>query len=72
MQNEQCGCERGGDCTKTTVCAIASVTEDLDDQVEALQADLLTLARRLVFEDTTTFSPECDEVMSRWRQAALE
>jgi hypothetical protein len=27
----QCGCERGDDCTKTTVCAIETAVEDATD-----------------------------------------
>ena len=28
----ECGCERGGDCTKTTMCAVQSALEDLQEQ----------------------------------------
>ena len=26
----ECGCERGGDCTKTTMCAVQSALEDAE------------------------------------------
>ena len=35
--NRECGCERGGDCTKTTVCAIGSALDDQADELERLR-----------------------------------
>lgn len=35
-----CGCELGGDCTKTTVCAIESALEDQADEIERLREAL--------------------------------
>jgi hypothetical protein len=40
MNNLICGCEQGGDCTKTTVCAIDTATEDLRDRIVGLEAEL--------------------------------
>ena len=37
MRN-QCGCERGENCTKTTVCANEIVVEDLQAEIERLTA----------------------------------
>ena len=34
-----CGCEYGGDCTKTTVCALDSALQDQADEVRALIHD---------------------------------
>ena len=39
----QCGCETGGDCTKTTMCALEIVTEDLENRIEALTEALQAL-----------------------------
>lgn len=36
----ECGCERGGDCTKTTMCALQSALEDKDVEIERLRAAL--------------------------------
>ena len=33
----ECGCERGGDCTKTSMCALQSALEDKDSEIEALK-----------------------------------
>ena len=33
--NRRCGCENGGDCTKTTVCAIESAVEDATESLQA-------------------------------------
>ena len=30
---KRCGCEGGGDCTKTTVCAVESAVEDAIEQL---------------------------------------
>jgi hypothetical protein len=41
----ECGCERGGDCTKTTMCQV----QDMADELEAMQtrvAELEDLAHR--------------------------
>ncbi len=35
MNGFECGCERGDDCTKTTMCHIQSVVEDKDTIIEA-------------------------------------
>ena len=40
----ECGCERGGDCTKTSVCALESAVEDELEGVE----DLLLRAHQLL------------------------
>jgi hypothetical protein len=40
----ECGCERGGDCTKTTVCALANA---LQDQAEEFEATLNRLDRQV-------------------------
>jgi hypothetical protein len=31
----ECGCERGGDCTRTTMCALDSALQDQADMYEA-------------------------------------
>jgi hypothetical protein len=36
----ECGCEYGGDCTKTTVCAIDSALADQADRIRELEAQL--------------------------------
>jgi len=41
-----------------------------DKYVEELQQDALTMALRLLGEDANSFSPECREVMDRWRPIA--
>ena len=43
----------------------------LEAKVELLESDVLTLARRLVFEDESTFAPETYAVMSKWKERAL-
>jgi hypothetical protein len=39
---------------------------------EILYNDALTMALRLMGEDDATFSPECAEVMDRWRGECLK
>jgi len=31
MNSFECGCERGGDCTLTTMCAVQTVAEELEE-----------------------------------------
>jgi len=33
----QCGCERGGDCTKTTMCKVQAATEDYVEVLERVR-----------------------------------
>ena len=33
----ECGCERGGDCTKTTVCAMNNALEDLREALDRVR-----------------------------------
>ena len=42
-----------------------------DTYIEGLKMDALTMALRLLGESEETFSPECREVMDRWRPIAL-
>ena len=42
--NIACGCELGGDCTKTSMCALENAVEDALEGVE----DLLLRARQLL------------------------
>lgn len=41
--NRECGCERGDDCTKTTVCAIESALQDQAEEHEQTAENLLAL-----------------------------
>jgi uncharacterized coiled-coil protein SlyX len=34
----ECGCERGGDCTKTTMCQVQSAIEDSEERIAELEA----------------------------------
>ena len=43
MMRNQCGCELGENCTKTTVCANEMVVEDLQAEIERLTAALLEI-----------------------------
>jgi hypothetical protein len=42
----KCGCECGGDCTKTTVCAIDSALADQADRIRELEAYIKVLQDR--------------------------
>jgi hypothetical protein len=44
----------------------------LESRLDRLQKDALTMALRLMGEDEDSFSPECREVMERWRPKCLE
>jgi hypothetical protein len=50
--NRRCGCEDGGDCTKTSVCAIDTAVEDatdaLRDEIEQLTTDRQRYAAALM------------------------
>jgi hypothetical protein len=35
MNNFECGCERGGDCTKTSMCALQNAVEDAVEELKA-------------------------------------
>lgn len=37
----ECGCERGGDCTKTTMCQLQDALEDKDAEIERLECSLV-------------------------------
>ena len=37
--NHRCGCEFGDDCTKTTMCYVQNVEDELDDEIERLTAE---------------------------------
>ena len=39
----KCGCETGGDCTKTTVCQGALEADKLAEVLESLVADVINL-----------------------------
>jgi len=47
-------------------------SRSLQDELEQLRQDCMTLALRLLGEDDRTFSPETHEVMTRWRPMCLE
>ena len=49
---------------------LCSVKEDYMDE-EQIRKDAMIMALRLLGEDEGTFSPECREVMDRWRPVAL-
>jgi hypothetical protein len=44
----------------------------METQQKNLYEDALTMALRLMGEDDATFSPECAEVMDRWRGECLK
>ena len=37
MNTLECGCERGDDCTKTTMCHVQSVAEDRDELLDRIR-----------------------------------
>ena len=43
----ECGCERGGTCTKTTMCYVQSAMEDLQELVMELEAKLETAHQKI-------------------------
>lgn len=43
----------------------------LKEENEKLKGDAMTMALRLLGEDENTFSPECYEVMKRWKKTCL-
>ena len=47
----ECGCERGGDCTKTTVCSVESALEDqayeYEAKIEELEENVKEQSRRI-------------------------
>ena len=47
----QCGCERGENCTKTTVCANEIVVEDLQAEIERLTVEMAYLEHRCRFAE---------------------
>jgi len=42
------------------------------NEIIQLKKDALVMALRLMGEDDETFSPECHEVMKRWKPIALK
>jgi len=42
------------------------------NEIIQLKKDALVMALRLMGEDDETFSPECHEVMQRWKPIALK
>jgi hypothetical protein len=44
-----CGCEQGGDCTKTTMCSLQNAVQDAvderDNRIEELESALITAER---------------------------
>jgi len=47
------------------------MSKKYDEYIESLKKDALIMALRLLGEDYNTFSPECQEVMSRWHPIAM-
>ena len=43
--NHYCGCERGDDCTKTTMCYVQNVEQDLSDELETATTENSELKR---------------------------
>ena len=39
-QSSRCGCEYGGPCTRTTVCAVTSVRDEMQQEIDRLTEDL--------------------------------
>lgn len=78
----ECGCERGGDCTKTTMCALQSALEDRDAEIEELRECELDLLKRLdKAEDEIerlrtaiayAYEPGCDCATCELHRKALE
>ena len=62
--NYECGCERGGDCTKTSMCALDSALQDQAEEFEArieLGKDLMVevaqhLQRKIMGQDNNEFA----------------
>jgi hypothetical protein len=44
----ECACEHGGDCTRTTMCKLQSVSDDLENEVEALTEQLEQVSEYLI------------------------
>ena len=46
--DHRCDCERGGNCTRTTMCHVQSVVDDLNGEheieIERLEADVRAMA----------------------------
>src|SRR5210317_1684959 len=50
----RCGCEDGGDCTKTTVCAATNHSEELQERIEELEAEIERLREALEGAESET------------------
>ena len=51
----ECDCERGGDCTKTTVCAIDSALQDQAEEYEYRIAELEEALRSIIGQTDDQF-----------------
>jgi hypothetical protein len=45
---------------------------DMEDRIAELENDIMVLVLRLLGEDESTFAPETQEVMRKWKDRALE
>jgi hypothetical protein len=50
----------------------SALEEKYQKRLKEVEADALTMALRLMGEDEATFSPECAEVMERWRKECFK
>jgi hypothetical protein len=50
---------------------LLKVQKNAKDHIESIERDALVMALRLMGEKESTFSPECYEVMTRWRKIAM-
>ena len=39
-QSSRCGCEYGGPCTRTTVCSVTRVSDEMQEEIDRLTAEL--------------------------------
>ena len=77
---QKIGCEICEECGPNADCGlvpkecgrILGAIAELTKHIETIKQDATTMALRLLGEDENTFSPECYEVMKRWRPIALE
>ncbi len=65
MNTYECGCERGDDCTKTTMCFVQGAIEDHEEKYNELKAAVLDVTMSIGFEKFRRIEPETRVLLER-------
>lgn len=61
----ECGCERGDDCTKTTMCHVQSAIEDSEETIISLRKTLSDALTEVTSGNYVSRAYRCQEVLEK-------